>query len=48
MKHILLFLLLPIILAACEGQSAQVTGETVNVEGGSYQNISPDELNAAC
>ncbi|MBV6395067.1 MAG: hypothetical protein HFACDABA_00638 [Anaerolineales bacterium] len=46
MKHILLFLLLPIILAACGRKSAQVTGETINVGGGSYMNISPAELNA--
>ncbi|MFN8402405.1 MAG: rhodanese-like domain-containing protein [Anaerolineales bacterium] len=46
MKHLLLLLLFPILLAACGGQPAQVTGETIPVAGGSYQNITPDELNA--
>ena len=44
-KHIWIFLLLVgILLASC--QSKSVSGETVNVAGGSYQNITPDELNS--
>ena len=44
-KHIWIFLLLVgIFLAAC--QSKSVSGETVNVTDGSYQNITPDELNS--
>ena len=44
-KHIWIFLLLAgVLLAAC--QSKSVSGETVNVAGGSYQNITPDELNS--
>lgn len=45
MKHFLFFLF-PLLLAACQGQSAQVTNETVNVNGGSYMNVAPDELDA--
>jgi phage shock protein E len=37
------FLLAVFILASC--QSKPVTGEIVTVAGGSYQNITPDELN---
>jgi len=42
-----LFLLLPalILLAACQSQPT-VTGEFVTVDGGSYKNISADELNS--
>ena len=43
MKKLILFLLSVVILAGC--QSKSVTGETVPVTGGSYQNISPAELN---
>ena len=46
MKRFLLLALTAIFLAACQGQPAQVTGETVNVAGGSYRNVTPDELNA--
>ncbi len=41
-----LLILLPFLLAACQGQPAQVSGKTVSVAGGSYQNVAPDELNA--
>ena len=43
MKKLILFLLSVVILAGC--QSKSVTGETVPVTGGSYQNIAPAELN---
>lgn len=43
MKKIILVLLTAIVLTAC--QSKPVTGETVTVAGGSYKNVSPDELN---
>ena len=43
-KRIWIFLLLVgILLSAC--QSKSVAGETVDVAGGSYQDITPDELN---
>jgi len=42
-KKIILLLLVTIILAGC--QSKPVTGETVSVSDGSYQNITPVELN---
>ena len=43
-KQILIFLvLLGIFLAGC--QSKSVSGVTVDVAGGSYQNVTPDELN---
>lgn len=39
----MIFILLPVlILAACQPKS--VRGNTVTVDGGSYQNIMPDEL----
>jgi rhodanese-related sulfurtransferase len=44
MKKIILLLLVSILLASC--QPKLVTGETVIVTGGSYQNVIPDELNA--
>lgn len=43
MKKILLVLLSAVVLAAC--QSKPVMGEIVTVAEGSYQNITPDELN---
>jgi rhodanese-related sulfurtransferase len=43
MKKLILFLLVAIVLAGC--QSKSVTGETVSVAGGSYQSVTPDELN---
>jgi rhodanese-related sulfurtransferase len=43
MKNIISILLAVVILAGC--QSKPVTGETVTLAGGSYTNVSPDELN---
>lgn len=44
-KKILIFIvMIGVLLAGCQPKS--VTGETVNVNGGSYVNISPAELNA--
>lgn len=42
------FIFLPILflLTACASAPMQVMGETINVDGGSYMNISPAELNA--
>jgi len=42
MKKTFLFLLIAIVLIACQLET--VTGERVNVNGGSYQNITPIEL----
>lgn len=42
MKRFVLFLLTAIVLASC--QSKPVTGETVSVDGKSYQNITAAEL----
>jgi rhodanese-related sulfurtransferase len=42
MKKIFVFVLTAILLAAC--QSKSVTGETVTVSGGSYQNASVTDL----
>ncbi len=42
MKKIILILLAAIVLAAC--QSKSVAGEPVTVAGGSYKNVSADEL----
>ena len=44
MKKIFLLLLGVMLLVGC--QSKSVTGETVTAVGGSYQNITSDELNA--
>ena len=44
MKKFILILLTVIVLAGC--QSKSVTGETIVLAGGSYQNVTPDELNA--
>ena len=44
MKKQIFILLIAIILAGC--QSKPVTSETISVNGGSYKNVSPDELNA--
>lgn len=41
-----IFLLILFLLAACGSAPIQVTGEMVTVAGGSYQNITADELNA--
>ncbi len=43
MKKYIFILLAAVILAGC--QSEPVTGETVAAAGGSYKNISPDDLN---
>jgi phage shock protein E len=43
MKKLICILLSALILTAC--QSKAVAGETVTVAGGSYQNITPHELN---
>ena len=43
MKKLILFLLSAVVLAGC--QSKPITGETVTVAVGSYQNITPVELN---
>jgi len=43
MKKLIFILLVAVVLAGC--QSKSVTGETVTVTGGSYQNIAPTELN---
>lgn len=45
MKKLFLVLLSIFALAACQSQPADITGETVTVTGGTYQNITPDELN---
>ncbi len=42
MKKLILILLAAVVLTAC--QSKPVTGESVTVAGGSYQNTTPDEL----
>jgi rhodanese-related sulfurtransferase len=44
MKRSILFLLATLLIASC--QSKLVTGETIIAENGSYQNITPDELNS--
>ena len=44
MKTLICILLSALMLTAC--QSKTVAGETVTVAGGSYQNITPDELNS--
>lgn len=43
MKKFLPFLFVAVVLVGC--QSKPVTGETVAVSDGSYQNVTPDELN---
>lgn len=43
-RFISILLTLPFLLAACGGKPAQVTGETVTVAGGSYTNVTADEL----
>ena len=44
MKRIVLLILLVILLAGC--QSQLVSGETISVAGGSYQNVTARELNS--
>ncbi len=43
-KKLILILFTAFVLAGC--QTKPVTGETVTVAGGSYKNITPNELNA--
>ena len=43
MKNIILILLSAVILAGC--QSEPVTGESFTTPGGSYRNVTPNELN---
>ena len=43
MRRSIFLFLFALLLAGC--QSQPVTGETVVVKGGSYQNVSPDQLN---
>jgi rhodanese-related sulfurtransferase len=43
MKNLFFIFLAAILLAGC--QPKPVTGETVTVAGGSYQNVTPTELN---
>lgn len=45
MKKLSLVLLLIFALTACQSQPTDITSETVTVTGGTYQNITPDELN---
>ncbi len=45
-KLVIPFLVLFLFLSACQSQPAAVTGEKVNVTGGSYTNISSKDLNA--
>jgi rhodanese-related sulfurtransferase len=44
MKKIIFILLIAAVLTGC--QSKAVTGETITVPGGAYQNITADELNS--
>jgi rhodanese-related sulfurtransferase len=44
-KLVLLAVILLAVLTACQGKPAQVTGEAVTVTGGSYRNVTADELN---
>jgi rhodanese-related sulfurtransferase len=43
MKKLFLLLILSVLITAC--QSKSVTGEEVTVTGGSYKNVTPQELN---
>ena len=43
-KLVLLAVILLAVLTACQGKPAQVTGEAVTVAGGSYTNVTADEL----
>lgn len=45
-KLVLLTVILLAVLTACQGKPAQVTGEAVTVAGGSYTNVTADELDA--
>lgn len=47
MKRLFIFLfVLTLILTACQSQPVEITGQKVNVDGGSYANINAEELNA--
>ncbi len=47
MKHIpFLLIVFVFALAACQSQTAEVVGERVEFNGGSYTNVNADELNA--
>ena len=47
MKPFLAFLLaLAVVLSGCQSKPSETDTELVNVEGGSYTNVRPDELNA--
>lgn len=37
--------ILTLILTACQNKPVEVTGKTINVDGGSYTNVEADELN---
>lgn len=43
-QFLIFVVIIGMFVAGC--QSKSVTGETVNVSGGSYRNITPDELNS--
>jgi len=46
MKRLLLYALVAILfLSSCQSQTATASGEKVNVNGGSYKNVNPQELN---
>lgn len=45
MKKLILVLLSAFLLTACQSTSADMVGETVTVDGGSYTRVTPDELN---
>jgi rhodanese-related sulfurtransferase len=45
-RFLLLFLFLTAILTACQGESKTLAGESVTTTGGSYRNVTADELNA--
>jgi rhodanese-related sulfurtransferase len=44
MKKFYVLLLALVLLSACQSQA--ITGETVNAPGGSYKNVTPDELHS--
>ncbi len=45
MKRLILFWLTAVILVACQNKSADVVGEKVAVDSGSYTHVNPNELN---
>lgn len=47
MKQLItLTLMLTFILTACQSQTVKTVGQPISVEGGTYTNITPEELNA--